>query len=104
MNKVLNYLGIARRAGLLIAGTDPVIESLKNKAKLVFVAIDASDATIDKIEKKCFFYKIKLIKKYTTLEIGNAIGLENPKLIAITDAKIAKQIISLEELNNKKEV
>lgn len=102
MNKSLNYLGIARRAGYLISGTDAVIASIQTnnrkdaKAKLVIIASDASLSTKDKIINKCHFYEIEYIDVFSTTDIANAVGLENPKVLAITDVGIANQIKRLE--------
>ena len=92
MKRILNYLGIARRAGFLISGTDAVIASLEKKAKLVIVATDASDATKDKISRKCYFYKVSILQEFSTDELAVAVGQNNPKILAITDEGIANQI------------
>lgn len=99
MNKILNYLGIAKKAGYLIAGTDVVTAGLGKKVKLVIVAKDASDATKDKLDKKCYYYHTKLIIDFSTEEIAQAIGTKNPKVIAIIDSGVAKQIMSIYELS-----
>ena len=97
MNKALNYLGLARRAGFLITGTDAVIASLENKARLVLVATDASSATKDKLSRKCYYYKVPMLDIYSTEEMANAIGQKNPKVIAITNDGFAKQILKINE-------
>lgn len=79
----------------MISGTDAVISALEKKAKLVIVAKDASNATLDKISKKCYFYKVPVINTLCTEEIANATGLGNPKVIAITDQGISNQIIKI---------
>lgn len=96
MNKILSYLGLARRSSSLITGTDAVIESL-SKIKIVFVARDASSATIDKFEKKCYFYHVPLILDYTSVELSQSTGL-NVKVLGITNEGIAGKI---KELTNK---
>ena len=93
MDKVCNYLGLVKRAGKLVAGTDAVLKNLnKKQIKLIFVASDSSLSTIDKVEKKAFFYQITVIKKYSTEEIGTSIGSNNPKVIGITDTGFTKAI------------
>ena len=53
--KILDYLGIAKKGGMLITGEEGVIRALQtNKAKIVFVASDASLNTLDKFKRKCF--------------------------------------------------
>lgn len=110
MDKRLNYLGIARRAGFLISGTDAVIASIQAKAnqnykkngvaKIILIASDASISTKEKIINKCNFYHIDYLDIFKTAEIAEAVGLENPKVIAITNQGIAEQIRKI----NQKEV
>ena len=93
MNKVLNLLGLARRAGKVILGTDSVIKFLPTKQiKLIFVATDASDATYDKIDKKAYFYQVPIINKYSTEELSKALGIEVIKIIGISDLGFAKAL------------
>lgn len=45
-DKILNFLGLAARAGKVVSGEFSVEKLIKaNKAKLVLVALDASDPT-----------------------------------------------------------
>ena len=89
MNKVLNLLGLARRAGKVILGTDSVIKVLPTKQiKLIFVATDASDATY----KKAYFYQVPIINKYSTEELSKALGIEVIKIIGISDLGFAKAL------------
>lgn len=102
MHKVLKLLGLAKRAGKLVVGTDAVISKLQaNKLDLIFVASDASIATIDKIEKKAFYYNVPIIKSFTSLEINHCIGANNNKVLGIIDKGFAKAIEK--ELNVKVE-
>ena len=56
MNKILSLLGLAKKAGKVVVGTDAVISKLQdNNLNLIFIASDASFATIDKLEKKSFY-------------------------------------------------
>lgn len=90
--EILNLLGLSKRAGKIVSGEDSVLISLqKKKAKLVFVASDASLQTIDKFDKKCFFYNVKMIKDFNSEEISNAIG-QNRKVISLIDEGFAKAI------------
>ncbi len=94
MNKILSLLGLAKRAGKVIVGTDAVISKLQeNKLNLIFVAKDASLATIDKIEKKAFYYDVKIIKSFTSDELSNCIGSNNNKVLGLSDKGFADTII-----------
>lgn len=89
-NKVLNLLGLANRAGFVVSGEDNVILGMKkNKIKLVFIACDSSDNTIDKFERKCFFYKVEMKKDFSFDELSSSLGKPR-KIIGITDAGFVK--------------
>lgn len=93
MSKVLNYLGIARRAGFIVMGTDAVLDNLRyKKIRMIFLANDSSVATIEKVEKKGIYYHISVIKKYSTDELSKALGVGNIKVIGIKDPGIIKAI------------
>jgi len=65
-DKILNFLGLAARAGKVVSGEFSVEKLIKaNKAKLVLVALDASDPTKKlKIPQKQQIYKSDIV--YTT--------------------------------------
>ena len=84
--KALNLLGLAYRARKVINGEENVIENLqKGKCKIVIVANDASMRTLDKFQKKCFFYNTQLITDFTCEELSKALGKGLVKIIALTD-------------------
>lgn len=94
MNKVLNLLGIAKRAGKLVLGTDSVLSVLPSqKIKLLFLASDASDATRDRFDKKAYFYQIKVVDKYATRELSAALGVTQVKVIGVTDQGFVEALI-----------
>ncbi len=93
MNPILQLLGIAKKAGKLVLGTDAVVKNLsKQSTKMIFVAKDASCATIDKLDKKAFFYQIPVVVQYTTEELSQALGCPQIKVIALNDSGFAKTI------------
>lgn len=93
MNKVLNLLGIARRAGKLVMGTDSIIKVLPSKKiKLIFIAKGASLATTDKIDKKAFFYQVQVVNIFTTEELSKALGVGSIKIIGVVDDGFAKSM------------
>lgn len=87
MNKrSLNYLGIAKRSGNLICGTDMVVKSLPaGKIKLILLASDASNNTKDKIIKKAFYYQIQVCETFDSDCLSKAIGKDHIMVIAIID-------------------
>lgn len=95
--KILGMLGIALRAGELVSGTDSVIEALqKKKIKMVFVASDASNETLDTFEKKCFFYNVPIVKDFSSDELSKAIGKER-KVLGIKNQGMYDSIKKLME-------
>lgn len=94
MNKILNMLGIARRAGKLVLGTDSLINAFPSKkVKLVFIASDASEQTIDKFDKKAYFYQVRIINKFNTEELSKALGVTSIKVIGLLDEGFAGAIL-----------
>lgn len=97
-DKVLNLLGIAKRAGRLTTGEEKTIESIqKQTAKLVFIAGDASRNTSKKVKDKCSYYNIPLIDKYTNMELSQATGASNRVVLSITDSGFGNKLLELAE-------
>lgn len=89
----LNILGLAQRAGKVITGEELVEKAIsQKKAKVVLVASDCSFNSRDKFDKKCFFYKIKVIMDYSSEELSHAIGKQR-KIMCITDINFAKPFL-----------
>ena len=91
MTNGLNYLALARKAGLAELGEEPVgAAARKGKAYLIAVAGDASDHTwrralsfVAGTDQQC----IRI--PYTKKELGEAIGRQELALGAITDPALA---------------
>ena len=94
-SKVLNMLGLSRRAGAVIIGTDLVTKSLPSgKVRLVIYACDASTNTEKKITDKCRFYNTKCIKSaYDGSVIAHAIGKESTvSVVGVTDENFSQEL------------
>jgi ribosomal protein L7Ae-like RNA K-turn-binding protein len=93
--KLLNLLGLAKRAGKLITGEELVIKSIQmEKARLVFIASDASENTKKKISDKATYYEVPFTMSFDTDTLSHAIGA-NRKAVAISDSGFAKKMESL---------
>lgn len=93
--KVLNLLGLAKRAGKVITGEELVVKAIQNgKARLVFVAHDASENLIKKITDKSSYYEVSVLQTFSVNELSVAIGA-NRKVLAIADDGFAKKMESL---------
>ena len=95
MDKALNYLAIARKAGLAELGEEPVgAVTRAGKGYLVLVASDASDHTwrraksfVTGTEQQC----VRL--PYSKDEMGMAVGRSSLAIAAVTDAALALALV-----------
>ena len=95
-SKILNLIGLATRARKTSMGTDIVINCIQRKeAKIVFIANDASDETIKKLQDKCNYYKVQSCMLFNTLEINDAVGKNNIKVVSVNDSGFYNNIKTL---------
>ena len=93
--KVLNLLGLAKRAGKVITGEELVVKAIQNgKARLVILASDAASNLNKRITDKSNYYEIAVSTLFTEIELSHAIG-QNRKVIALVDDGFAKKMESL---------
>lgn len=96
MDKALNYLALARKAGIAELGEEPVGGAARaGKAYAILVANDASDHTWRRslsfaagTDQQC----IRL--PYTKDQMGQAIGRDALAVAAITDVALALALVS----------
>jgi len=76
-NKTENILGLAKKAGAIISGTELVIESVRKKrACHIFICSDASPGTLKKLSDKAEFYRVPVTKLNLTMsELAHCVGL-----------------------------
>lgn len=97
LDKLINLLGLAQRAGRLISGEEQVIQAIrKNKVQLVFLARDAGPNLQKKITDKSNYYKIEVSTVLSTLELSSAVGKPR-KVIAVADTGFSKKMRTLME-------
>ena len=95
MDKALNYMSLARKAGRIELGEEPVgAVARARKARLVIVASDATDHTwrraksfVEGSEQIC------LRVPYTKDQLGQAIGRTELALAAFTDPAMAVSLV-----------
>ncbi|HHZ17849.1 MAG TPA: 50S ribosomal protein L7 [Acholeplasmataceae bacterium] len=93
-SKVLGYLGLARRANRLIAGSDAALWALsQGKARLVFIASDAARNTVNKFANKCHASNVPMINEYSSEELSKAIGKTLCKVLTVTDRGFSQAIL-----------
>ena len=107
-NKICGMLGICRKAGKLVAGTDLVVEAIrsrKNTVQLVLLSADASENTVKKVRNCCKHYgKTLLILNDDGEQIARIIGKTGViSTCAICDSGLAKALMALITTNNESE-
>ena len=96
MDKALNYLALARKAGLAELGEEPVGDITRaGKGYLVMVAGDASDHTWRRAKSYVAGTEQQCIRmKYTKEELGFAVGRTSLAIAALTDAAMALALVN----------
>ncbi len=99
--KLLSMLGIAKKSGRIIIGTPMIIEHIQKKKTLpsdeffVLEASDTSENTHKKLNDKCSFYNIKLIRiSATCAELGGALGKSAVAAVAIIGRDMCRGVES----------
>ncbi len=91
MDKALNYLSLARKAGLVELGEEPVGDITRaGKACVVIVASDASDHTWRRAQSFVAYTSQQCVRlPYDKDQMGQAVGRTSLAIAAITDAPLA---------------
>ena len=96
MDKALNYLALARKAGFAELGEEPVgVAARELKAHLILVASDASDHTWRRAKSYAAGTEQQCIRvKFTKDELGFVIGRTSLAIAAITDVALALALVN----------
>ena len=88
-----NLIGLARRAGLMVAGYEQVRGSLRaGKAAVLIAASDGAAAGRDKIRHLA--PDLPMIDSLTSAEIGAALGAGAMVHAALSDGRLAREILT----------
>ena len=94
--RFFGMLGMCRRAGKTVIGTESVLAGLraKNKPSLVLVSSFASENTKEKIVAKCAFYGVPcVVVELDGEELSRRIGKTGfTATVAVADPGLAKEI------------
>lgn len=95
MDKALNYLALARKAGTAELGEEPVAAASRTgKAYAILVASDAGDHTWRRAKAFAAGTEQQTVKvPYTKDEMGMAIGRQALAIAAITDCALALALV-----------
>lgn len=91
---MLFRIGLARKAGAVLAGTDLVCEGIRRgKVVTVISSHDVSDNTAKKISDCCRYYGVRMaVCGASKEELGAAIGKPYAACVGITDQNLSKLI------------
>ncbi|MBQ1516651.1 MAG: ribosomal L7Ae/L30e/S12e/Gadd45 family protein [Clostridia bacterium] len=92
--KVTGFLGLIRRAGKLVIGCDPVVQSMADgKSKLVVMASDISANTKKVILRNNELYNVKLVTlPISKEELSIAVG-KSAAVISVEDEGFAAGLL-----------
>ena len=96
MDKILNYLSLARKGGLCELGEEPVGAAARAlKAHLILVASDASDHTWRRAKSFAAGTDQQVVRlKATKEEVGFAVGRQSLAIAAVTDVQLALAMVT----------
>ena len=92
----LQFLGIAKKAGMLVEGYNKCEELIHNKKLyLMILSDDVSQNTKEKFINYCRNENVPLLKGYSKEELGEILGRDEINLLGIKNLIIAKKLKDL---------
>ena len=89
-------LGLTTKAGKLCFGTESCLDMInKKKVKLIIVAENSADRTIENFKEKCMQNDIDFYIYGKKEDISKAIGKPNKTVVGIKDKNLAGAIIKI---------
>ena len=98
LQKTSSNLGLAKKAGKAICGTEQICDTLKNKRKAVvavFMANNVSENTKKRLSDRCAFYECPIhLLDMDTVSLGKCLGKASAvAAVAISDENFVKLIL-----------
>jgi len=92
-NQALSFLGLAQKAGEIVAGFHAVLAAAeKGRVKLVIMAGDISGNTAEKVERFCLRGEIPFYYVADRDRVGKAIGRNSRAVLGITSRELASAL------------
>lgn len=99
MNRAMQLLGLAMRAGYVVTGEERVLRSIRSdEANLVLIATDAGKNTRKTLVDKARTYDVPIIHRFDRHTLGKAIGKGDRVAVAVNEAGFAAQLLKLSQL------
>jgi len=94
VSKAVRLIGLCRRAGCVVSGDNAVKASLNRQdCYMIIVAVDASDNIRKKFKAHSEEWGIPMIDISTKEELGDALGIGDIAVLAITHRDFARGIL-----------
>ena len=94
--KLCGLIGIATKAGKIVAGTDACLDEIqKGKVHLVMLAKDSSDRTKHTFYQEAKKYHIAICEVLSIEEMSKSMGKINKAVIGIKDVGFSNKMISI---------
>lgn len=92
--RVLNLIGMARKADLVSSGSQLVIASLRNPRDIAWVlmAKDVSEGVGSKVRQRAARAGVPLIECFDKAAIGQALGLSERSVLALMKSPLAQSL------------
>jgi len=92
---LLDRLGLARRSGALVVGTEKTKDKLKQgKLRLLVLASDGSEKTLDPMIRIAEDTATKVLRSETAQTLAQALGRATAVCSGVTDSRLAKTILA----------
>ena len=93
--RIARLLGLGLRAGNVVIGVAGVRAGLqRGKISCVVLAADASQRTIDKVERLAEARKIPVLRGPVAMELGTGLGRPPVQAVGVTDPALARGLIA----------
>lgn len=92
--RVLNLIGVARKAGLVASGSQLVLATLKNPQEIAWVLMtsDVSEGVGSKLRQRSARANVPLIECFDKATIGQALGLSERSVFALMKSPLAQTL------------
>jgi len=92
--RVLNLLGMARKAGLVASGSQLVLSSLRDARDIAFILLvdDVTQGIGSKVRQQALRAGVPLLECFDKTTIGQALGLSQRSVLAVSKSPLAQTL------------
>lgn len=95
-DKIYSFLSIAKKAGKLVSGYNSCeFDIKKDKCKLIIIAEDASQNTIEKFKNICSSRNVPFAIFGSKERLGTSIGKDEASVLGIKDDGMSRVVLNM---------